>query len=220
MAISREKLEAKAKAFAQAYVTNGFNMAAAAQAVGYKGSVKVRSLAGARMLNQPICQHYMQKYQQEAQDHGYTPQRVVKEICELAAGTIKPFLAKQTLDLGSGKSKDVVLVDITTPEAEAAIATVQEISQDVSYELNGAITVRTRLKLHSKLEALRDLAKIHRLYNDEKLAQMAVSFNQTNIFIDDDAKRAAAIAAIRQANPNPDAWPIGLRHALQMEDKK
>ena len=139
----------KQRRFAEEYVVD-FNGKQAAIRAGY--SPRSAKVTAARLLTNANLQSLIrEKVEKHAERAEITTDRIFEEYGRLAFSDLR--------DVVSWSRFGVALKDSGALSEEAA-ATVREVTESVTDREDGGTTVRRTVKLHDKLGALRDLAKI------------------------------------------------------------
>ena len=147
--------------FCKRYVLTGRNACKAARESGFN-----EWYASVELLKDPLIIEEVDRYASiRAKKFEVNAERVIAELVKVAFGSLGDFI-KLTPD-------GTPIIDCTEVGAEE-MAALSEITQDVYYERtssdpeDGAEPVKkTKIKMHSKVQALEQLARIFKLFGDE-----------------------------------------------------
>ncbi len=154
--VKLKSLTEKQLYFAKRYVLTGENAAKAARESGFS-----EWYAQLRLVNEPLIIAEVRRMQAErAKKYEVTADRVIGELAKVAFGTLGDFITIQQDGTPLMECHEV------GPHEMAAM---QEITQDIYMERTGnedevTPVKKTKIKLHSKVQALDQLSKILKLH--------------------------------------------------------
>ena len=160
------KLNHRQRRFVDEYVVDP-NATQAAIRAGY--SARTARQMGAENLSKPVIAEAVEEARRElAERAGIERGQIIEELKRLARSDIRDSAFWDKTDMTLRNSDDL------PPDAARAI---REVTETIT-RTEDATTVRRSVKLHDKLGALRDLAKILGMYPKEP--QAAGTINQYN----------------------------------------
>lgn len=147
------------------------NATQAAVRAGY--SARTARQMGAENLSKPVISAALEEARAElAERAGVEAERIIEEFKRLAFSDLRDAVRWRGSEMVLRDSDDL------TPDAARAI---REVVETVTDREDGGQTVRRSVKLHDKLGALRDLARILGLYpNAERGSGINVNVNVDN----------------------------------------
>jgi phage terminase small subunit len=156
------QLLAREKLFIFEYLLD-FDEARAAQEAGYPSPSEGRRL----LRKRAVAEEIRQAKERQAERYRISPERICEELAKVAFADAKDFYPTlgQTLDLGR--------LDSNRSRA------ISEFTIDEQEDLNsGQIYRRTKVRLHDKIAALRDLARIAGLLREEHVLTLEAKIKQ------------------------------------------
>jgi phage terminase small subunit len=157
--IKRDGLTDKHMFFCKRYVLNGGNASKASRESGFDQWYGVNTL-----IKESRIQEEIQRYRAErAKKFEVTADRIIAELTRVAFGTLGDFLKIMP---------DGTPVIDCQEIGEEEMAALSEVTQDVYYERTGVgeedvePVKKTKIKLHNKVQALDQLARIFNLYKE------------------------------------------------------
>lgn len=144
--------------FVEFFIANNGNALEAAKNAGYKNSQSLDKYSSELVAKPKIAKQIMQRMTEVLQVSALTPEKVISQLARIATTNIK---------------------DVMTWDGEKEMVTLKN-SSDVSDEIADAISEVSltraagghksiRVKMHNKMEALKELAKLMQLYADPTL---------------------------------------------------
>jgi phage terminase small subunit len=155
----RDGLTDKHMLFCKRYVLNGGNCCKAARESGFTEWYAVNQLIKVDQIQAEIKRYRAER----AKKFEVTADRIIAELTRVAFGTLGDFLKLMPDGTPVIDCQDI---------GEEEMAALSEVTQDIYYERTGAgeedvePVKRTKIKLHNKVQALDQLARIFNLYKD------------------------------------------------------
>lgn len=147
--------------FCKRYVLNGGIAAKAARESGFN-----EWYATTNLLNDPLIKAEIERYRAErAKKFEVNADRIIAELVRVAFGTLGDFIRLQP--------DGTPIIDCSEVGADE-MAALSEITQDIYYERTSSDpedeaepVKKTKIKLHSKVQALEQLGRIFKLFGDD-----------------------------------------------------
>jgi hypothetical protein len=145
--------------FCKRYVLNGGNASKASRESGFD-----EWYGGTTLIKHPMVIAEVERYRAErAKKFDVNAERIIMELVRVAFGTLGSFIKIQQDGTPIIDCQDI---------GEEEMASLSEITQDIYYERTGADeedvepVKKTKIKLHNKVQALEQLGRIFRLFEE------------------------------------------------------
>lgn len=162
-------LTGKQQAFINAYLSNGFNATDAARQAGYEGNDITLAAVGYENLRKPQIATVINERVNEA---AMSANEVLARLSQIARGEVTDFLdedGKWDLKTARKLKKQGLLKKVKSKRTSKQVDTVTEGDEDSRETLETSLVYEeVEFELYSAHEALRDLGRFHKLFNDRQ----------------------------------------------------
>lgn len=162
-------LTGKQQAFINAYLSNGFNATDAARQAGYEGNDNVLGVQGHENLRNPKIASIISERINEA---AMSANEVLARLSQIARGEVTDFLdedGKWDLKTARKLKKQGLLKKVKSKRTSKQLDSITEGNEDSRETLETSLVYEeVEFELYSAHEALRDLGKFHKLFNDRQ----------------------------------------------------
>jgi hypothetical protein len=162
-------LTGKQQVFIDAYLSNGFNATDAARQAGYEGNENTLSSVGYENLRKPeIASEVSSRLNESAM----SANEVLERLSTIARGEVTDFLDEDgKFDLKAARKlqRTGLLKKIKSKRTSKQVDSLTEGDEDNRETLETSLVYEeVEFELYSAHEALRDLGKFHKLFNDRQ----------------------------------------------------